>query len=85
MAATRVEVEDKPTLISGPDASRVTQAQVLIRNNGTEPVDLGDAKVETGKGFPLAKETTLPPMPLTRPLYAVAAAGKKVVLTILPL
>lgn len=82
MAVTsgRVKVKATATKIVGFNSNSIAQQTLVIRNVGSESIDLGGPKVETGKGYTLPKETTLPALVLGSDsvLYGVAAEGKEV-------
>jgi hypothetical protein len=76
----RIKVKDKATkIIDGT----VAADSVVVRNAGSESIDLGGSDVASGKGFALAKEKESPPMPLGSSLFGVAASGKEVSVEVL--
>ena len=82
LTSSRVQAKDKAAKIAGSDNLAATT--VVVKNRGSEAVDLGGSGVKTGEGYELkAGDREEFHLGSGNALYVVAAAGKEVRLDVL--
>lgn len=82
LSSSRVLVKDKASKIAGSD--NLAASTVVVKNRGSEPVDLGGSGVKTGEGYELkAGEREEFVLGGGNGLYAVAPSGKEVRLDVI--
>jgi hypothetical protein len=82
--AARITVTDAATAIAGDEDETLEPATLIVRNRGSESVDLGGSNVTSGAGFEL-KTTEREEITLARgeQLFGIAATGKSVRIDVL--
>lgn len=82
---SRVTVKQAATAL-GKDDDSISPTRLIVRNRGSESVDLGDATVVSGAGFEL-KSGDREEIPLAKgeTIFGIAATGKEIRVDVLEL